>query len=125
LTFPQSRPLDVAAEDRLKTAIHDTEAGRLGKMLLAAVLKVHLAHIRLERKLSAIQTIEALRLHAAKTGELPERLDQVTVVPVPNDPSTGKPFEYHRDGANATLTSRIAGESQEITGLRYRITLRR
>jgi hypothetical protein len=49
----------------------------------------------------------------------------VTVVPVPADPGSGKPFEYRRDGDTATLTSRIAGEPLEQTGLRYRITLRK
>ena len=49
----------------------------------------------------------------------------VTIVPVPNDPTTGKPFEYRRDGTTATLTSRIAGEPLEVTGLRYRVTLRK
>jgi hypothetical protein len=125
LPFPQARPLDVVAEERLKSATHDTEAGRLVRLFLPAILKVNLAKMRLERKLTALQTIEALRLHAAKTGDLPDRLDQVTVVPVPADPSTGKPFEYRRDGATATLTSRIAGESQEVAGLRYRVTLRK
>ena len=72
-----------------------------------------------------LRAIEALRMHAAAHGgQLPDSLDQVTVVPVPLDPGTGKPFEYHRDGATATLVSRLPGEPR-TPGLRYRVTVRK
>ena len=125
LPYAQGRPLDVAADQRLKTAIQDTEAGRLARMLLPAIVRVGLNRARLERKLCAAQVIEALRQHAAQHGHLPDQLTDVTVVPVPADPGSGKPFEYRRDGDTATLTSRIAGEPLEQTGLRYRIKLRK
>jgi hypothetical protein len=125
LAFPQARPLDLAADQRLKTSVHDTEAGRLAKMLLPAILKVQLAGIRLERRLAALRVIDALRMHAAQNGQLPDNLADVKIVPVPDDPGTGKPFEYSRDGNTATLASRIPGEALETTGLRYRITLRK
>jgi hypothetical protein len=64
-------------------------------------------------------------MHAAKNGQFPDKLDQVTIVPVPNDPGTDQPFEYQRDGQTATLSSRLPGELLEITGLRYRVTLRK
>jgi hypothetical protein len=124
LPFPQGRPLSQAAVERLK-APPDTEAARLARYFLPAVSRVRLSEARIERKLAALRAIEALRMHAAKTGELPDRLDQVTVVPVPDDPGTGKPFGYERDGATATLTSRIPGEALEMTGLRYRLTLKK
>ena len=125
LPFPQAQALGVAADQRLKTAIHDTEAGRLVKLLLPAVLKVRLAENRLERRLAMLRTIEALRMHSASTGQLPDKLADVKIVPVPDDPGTSKPFEYTRDGNNATLASRISGESLAVTGLRYQITLRK
>ncbi|HLW64838.1 MAG TPA: hypothetical protein VKS79_05915 [Gemmataceae bacterium] len=125
LPYPQARPLDVLAEQRLKTGLHDTEAGRLARMLMAAVLKVRLAEVRLERRLAMLRVIEALRMHAASTGQLPDKLSDVKIVPVPDDPGTGKPFEYSRDGDKATLSSRIPGEPLTITGMRYQITLRK
>ena len=65
-------------------------------------------------------------MHAAVNGgQLPDQLDEVTIVPVPNDPVTGRSFEYQRDGQTATLISRIPGEKLETTGLRYRITIRK
>ncbi len=44
---------------------------------------------------------------------------------MPDDPGTGRPFEYRRDGDTATLISRIPGQPLAVTGLRYRITLRK
>jgi hypothetical protein len=57
----------------------------------------------LDRRIAALRTIEAVRLHLTEKGKLPEKLDDITVVPVPTDPLTGKPFEYRRDGAAARL----------------------
>jgi hypothetical protein len=125
VSFPQSRRLAQEATARLNSA-PDTEAGEIAKMLLPAIFKVQLAQNRLERKLAALRAIEALRMHAAAHGgELPEKLDNVTIVPVPNDPGTDRPFEYQRDGQTATISSRIAGENLAATGLRYRVTIRK
>jgi hypothetical protein len=124
LPFTEGRPLSVATDERLK-AVPDTEAGRLVSYMLPAVTKVRLAEVRFERRIAMQRVIEALRMHAAQAGRLPDKLDEVTAVPVPNDPGTGKPFEYQRDGATATLASRLPGESLMVTGLRYRIALRK
>jgi hypothetical protein len=125
LPYHQSRTLSKAAEQKLK-AVPDTEAGRMARWFLPAILKVHLAQARLERKLAAQRVIEALRMHAAATdGQLPDKLDEVKVVPIPNDPGTGEPFEYKREGKTATLTSRIPGETLNVAGLRYHLTIRK
>lgn len=123
--FPQSVPLTRKAEERLKSA-PNTDAGQFSRLFMSAVLKVQLGQNRLERKLATLRAIEALRMHAAAHGgQLPDKLDDVTIVPIPNDPGTGRPFEYQRDGQTATLTSRIPGEKLETTGLRYRLTIRK
>ena len=124
LPFVQGRPLALEAEKRLK-AVPDTQAAELARMFLPAILKVQLADVRTERKLAALRAIEALRMHAARTGKLPAKLDEVKIVPVPNDPGTGTPFEYELVGRTVTLTSRIPGEPLNTTGLRYRVTLRK
>jgi hypothetical protein len=101
------------------------EGLRLARMFLPAISKVLAAQVRLDRKIAMLRTIEALRLHAAANGgQLPSSLDRVTMVPVPLDPGTGKPFEYHLDGATATLISRVPG-LPDMSGLRYRITVRK
>jgi hypothetical protein len=58
---------------------------------------------RLERRIALLQHIEALRLYAAKhDGKLPSNLYDL-VVPLPNDPFTGKPFVYQVEGTTARL----------------------
>jgi hypothetical protein len=130
LPFPQAHALDPSVSqmrqitERLRSDPAE-EGLRLARMFLPAISKVLAAQIRLDRKIAMLRTVEALRLHAAANrGQLPDSLDQVTVVPVPLDPGTGKPFEYHRDGETATLVSRIAG-LPDMSGLRYRVTLRK
>jgi hypothetical protein len=125
VSYPQSRRLVQEAQVRLKSA-PDTEAAEVARMLLPAIPKVQLSQIRLERKLDVLRAIEALRLHAAAHGgQLPDKLDEVKIVPVLDDPGTGEPFEYQRDGQTATIISRIPGETLEAAGLRYRVTIRK
>jgi hypothetical protein len=122
LPYPEARPVAARAEQRLRGAT--SEGILMARDFTQGLGKSLLSQARTERKLAALRIVEALRLHAALNGgQLPDRLDQITAVPVPADPLTGKPFEYHRDGNSATLTSRLADEPK--TGLRYRITLRK
>jgi hypothetical protein len=74
-------------------------------------------------------TLEGIRGEGARTaaydGQLPDKLHDVTEVPLPNDPGTGKPFEYSRDGDTATLVSQVPGDALPKTGLRYRVTIQK
>lgn len=72
-------------------------------LLYPTVEKVHSAHVRVDRRLAQLRAVEAVRLHAAASGSVPKTLAEVTTVPVPDDPATGKPFEYKADGATFTL----------------------
>ena len=59
---------------------------------------------RIEREIAVLRVLEALRIFGARhEGKLPEQLSDITEVPVPNDPVTGEPFVYLRDGQTATL----------------------
>ena len=50
------------------------------------------------------RVIEALRIFGARhQGQLPERLEDITDLPVPSDPVTGRSFIYLRDGETAIL----------------------
>jgi hypothetical protein len=125
LPYADARPRFAGLIERLKTA-PDSEGVRLARWFLPAISKVVTRCVNLDRKVAALRTIEALRLHAAANGgQLPDNLEQVTVVPVPTDPGTGKPFEYSRDGATATIVSRITADPSEATELRYRVTVRK
>jgi hypothetical protein len=125
LPYPEARAVLADADKRLKTRTPRTEAVKFALAFLPSVEHVQLSVARLERKVAALRVLEALRLYAARKGGLPDKLSEVTEVPVPPDPGTGKPFEYSRDGDTATLISQIPGDKVANTGLRYRITLRK
>jgi hypothetical protein len=123
--YPESRRVFAEAETRRK-ATPDTEGRRFADALLPAIAKVQWAQTRLDRNIAALRVVEALRMHAAAhDGALPDKLSEVTIVPIPDDPGTGKPFEYQRDGDGATLISRIPGEKLAATGLRYRLVMKK
>jgi hypothetical protein len=125
LSYAEARPFLRAADKRLN-GLPDTEAVRIIRTYLVSITRVMQLQGNLERKLAAVRVVEALRLHtAANKGELPDRLDQVTLVPVPNDPMSGRPFQYRRNGQTATLISLVPGEKSESSGVRYRVTLRK
>ena len=78
-----------------------------------------------DRRIAMLQTVEALRGYAAAhEGKLPAALADLTEMPAPVDPMTGKPFEYEVAGNTAILRSLAVlnhtGMSQAGT---YRITL--
>ncbi len=78
---------------------------KLFTMLLPSTRSCFLSQSIVERRLDAVQCIEAIRLHTAVTGKLPSRLDELSDAPVPIDPVTGKPFEYRVHGARAFLSA--------------------
>jgi hypothetical protein len=82
---------------------------------------------RMDRRLAALRCLEALRLQAAANGgQWPTALKDVTEVPVPVDPVTGKPFEYRRNGDRATLATPPAeGKTLPVKTLTFELTLER
>jgi hypothetical protein len=125
LPYTEARRVFAEAEARRKAA-PDTEGKRFADALLPTIGKVQWAQTRLDRNIAALRVVEALRMYAAAhDGALPDKLSDVTIVPVPDDPGTGSPFEYKRDGDGATLISRIPGEKLSETGLRYRLVMKK
>jgi hypothetical protein len=118
LPYPEA----VAAEpspEQLKAV----EGGPLGLFagLIPNVTAIRHAEARLDRTVASLRVIEALRLHAADRGGLPGSLAEITIVPIPLDPVTGKAFEYRREGEGAVL---VGPESDPKLVLTYRIHLR-
>jgi hypothetical protein len=100
------------------------------RLLLPAIHKVAVAFNRLERRITALRIIEAVRMYAAAhEGRLPDKLADITEAPVPKDPGTGQPFQYRRDNKAATLIApplklRFPGRAAAgATGQRYRLTM--
>ncbi len=76
----------------------------LASLMLPAVGACHLRIAELQRRLDALRCIEAIRLYAdTHDGKLPENLDDITEVPIPVNPVTGKLFGYHMEGETAVL----------------------
>jgi hypothetical protein len=99
----------------------------LAALLLPALQAVYQADIRAARSFAALQTIEAIRMHAAVTGKLPASLSDITVVPVPNDPLTAKLLPYKLDSATDAAmldVTPIEGQPPLRTGKHYVLRLR-
>ncbi len=106
LPWREARTRINEAEARLKSV----KPGPLTVLaeLQSSILNCLEAQMKLDRRVAALRVVEAVRLYAAShDGKLPEELSQITEVPVPDDPATGKPFEYRRDGAAAVLACRM------------------
>jgi len=108
------------------TGSPDREVLPAASMLIPALRAVRNAGMRLDREIAGLRVIEALRMHAAEPknrGSLPRDLSEITCVPVPENPVTGQPFVYYREGSMGVLEF---PRSDGITGdnRRYEITLR-
>ncbi len=91
------------SEKSIKAA-RDREIIPLATLLLPAIMQVRISEVRLQRDFAIVRTVEALRLHAAAhDGHLPNKLDQLTTVPVPVDPFSGKLPSYQLDEETATI----------------------
>src|SRR5262249_6697218 len=87
----------------IQSQANKTMLFKLLTVLIPSVRSSGLARALSERRLDAIQCIEAIRIHAAVCGKLPTRLDEITEAPAPLDSATGKPFDYRLEGDRATL----------------------
>ncbi|MEW4487363.1 hypothetical protein AB1L42_04735 [Thalassoglobus sp. JC818] len=106
LPFPESQ----SRADDLYESLRDIGRESIVGMLLPAVQQVYIAQQRLETYRSVYMLIEAIRMHlSTNSGELPTSLDQITVVPIPSDPFTGKPFEYTLQDGAAVIDVRLPG----------------
>ena len=80
------------------------EVMRIGSLLLPAVEACRQAEARHMRDFAAFRVIEAIRMHLAKSdGQLPKSLDEISVVAVPRNPATAKPFSYRLENQTAIL----------------------
>ena len=123
LPYYEAVPRLRAVVERVK----EEPSSSLAALLLPAMEGVLGSREGLERKFAALRCIEALRLHAAShAGKLPEKLDEVTEVPVPVDPWTGKPFGYEVKDGKAILSGLPlpGGQQGQSSTLHYELTLR-
>ena len=116
------------ADNDMRGLVKKQPAASLFVAFLPAVHRVFAASARLDRRIAALRCIEAIRLHAAAHGgQLPAKLADITVVPVPDDPATGKSFVYRVDGNRVTLRDPPLADGQPglPTPLHYELTFKR
>jgi hypothetical protein len=96
----------------------------MASILLPSTTQALAAQGRLQTRLAGLQTLEAIRMHAAdNNGNLPKTLDEITLVPVPDNPSTGNPFNYRLEGNTAVLDIPTPQEFPQY-GWKLEITVR-
>jgi hypothetical protein len=115
--------LQKVEEDNRKRA---DEGNMLIRLLMPAIAKVHGAHLRLGRHLAGLRGAEALRRHMATNGQLPAKWADVTIVPGPLDPFTGKGLDewYKLDGAKAVLDMPPPPRMPPSIGRRFQVTVK-
>ncbi len=127
LPYPQAmtaanRALESLKAEGLLTGDH---LDPIVSVLLPAVGLVLKAQCRSERDLQSIMLLEALRMHAAEHHQWPETLDDISLVPVPINPATGRSFEYRREGNKAVLeVPPMMDEPPRTSGRRYIMELK-
>ena len=94
--------------------------------LLPTIGKVSATTAFLDRRIAALRLVEAVRLYAAAhDGKLPESLADIKEVPIPDDPMTGKPFDYKSEGDKAILSGAAPQGLGNNYGLRFELTIAR
>lgn len=111
LPYPQAAEGLAAAKAELVRLREESDwALPLGPFCLEAMTIARTRVAQVERELAVLQFLEALRDYAAREGRLPERLNQLTAVPVPNDPVADRPFRYFTSGESARLAGPPLGD---------------
>ena len=83
------------AEKQLREAHKQPGSLSIAGILLPALTRVKFVEVRTERNVALLRAVEAIRLHVATNNScLPMQSNEVTSVPWPIDPVTGKPFSY-------------------------------
>ena len=78
-----------------------------------------------DRKITALQCIEGLRLYAGShDGKFPEKLSDVTDVKIPVDPVTKEPFSYKSTNSEAVLELKASEASEGRYAVRYELSLK-
>ena len=95
--YPQARGRQPGGRRYLKRR-RKREIVPLASLLLPAIGSVHFQMAKSERSVAMLRVIEALRIYAARhQGRLPDKLADISEVPVPVDPTTGQAFVYQKN----------------------------
>jgi hypothetical protein len=103
--------------------VFKTEKG-LFSFFEANYSKIHGYQTVLQQHLAALQTIEAIRIHAATHEErVPATLAEMTDLPAPINPVTGQAFQYETMGNTFVLDAPVPEGFDVDKGVRYEVTV--
>ena len=128
LPYLQARAGWKKADAELRRIAREHPGATLFLAFVPHLQTVPVAMLRLDRRVAALRCIEAIRLYAAAhDGKLPAKLGDITEVPVPNDPVTGKNFVYQVKGDRVTLRDPPLADGQPALRfpLHYELTFKR
>jgi hypothetical protein len=126
--YPQARPHWVKLREEIRATAREHPGATPLLTFVPHIQRVHEATLQLDRRVAALRCVEALRLYAAAHGgKLPAKLSDITEVPVPDDPVTGKGFVYQVDGDRVTLRDPPLADGQPalFEPLHYELTFKR
>jgi hypothetical protein len=105
LPYVEAEPFFDRVERKLKETKGEVrEIIPFATLLLPALKAAKTSEAKMGLILARLRIFEALRLYAAgHDGNLPDRLEEITEVPIPRNPFDDLPFDYHRDGNHAVL----------------------
>lgn len=123
LPYPQFERIVREAEEQIRRELIDSQSPVWIAMEITRpwIGGARGAQIRVERGLAVLRILEAVRMHATTNGgRLPETLDEVAIVPIPDDPVTEQPFMWSVRGEIAELS----GPTLDGRSCRYEIRIR-
>ena len=108
LPYQEAEPFfDGIDRELKKTRGELSEVIPFATLLLPALKAAKSSEARMGLIVARLRIFEALRIYAAgHDGKLPDRLDEITELPIPRNPFDDLPFDYHRDGNHAVLDCR-------------------
>ncbi len=101
-----------------------TDGNPIVAMLVPAITRVYAAQVRLERQIAGMRGAEALRAHAAANGgKAPGKWADITEVPLPSDPVTGKGLDafYRAEAGKGVLAVPASPGMPAHVGRRYEL----
>ena len=126
LPYPEAVAGMKKADAKMKEMIKSgQEIMPITSILMPAISTAKNTETRTERDIAILRIFEAMRLYAAAhEGHMPDRLSDITNVPVPIDPISGTAFIYNRIDNMAILEAPApSGLTLDAYWLRYEIHL--
>ena len=102
------------------------DAEIIAAVMLPSLTRAYYLYSKLDQGIAALRCIEAVRLYAAShDGKLPTSLTNITEVPIPIDPITGKAFRYKLEAGTGVLECPPPPGALPKNGTRYELTVSR